>query len=161
MRITDLLKPQSIDLNAVVADKPAAVERLVDLMEAGGNLADKALYKARVLAREAESCTLLVDGRTVPMASWLLSFEDQAPFEPFPAYAASKARFHDHWRLLDEGKELKVNTKLTVVGQLPRGYVVQVDGETGYMALADVSLQRVSVSSGSGSSGGDWTDPTL
>ena len=25
MRITDLLKPQSIDLNAVVADKPAAV----------------------------------------------------------------------------------------------------------------------------------------
>lgn len=115
----------------------------------------------RVLAREAESCTLLVDGRTVPMASWLLSFEDQAPFEPFPAYAASKARFHDHWRLLDEGKELKVNTKLTVVGQLPRGYVVQIDGETGYMALADVSLQHVSVSSGSGSSGGDWTDPTL
>ena len=45
MHITDLLKPQSIDLNAVVADKPAAVERLVDLMETGGNLADKALYK--------------------------------------------------------------------------------------------------------------------
>lgn len=113
----------------------------------------------RVLAREAERCTLLIDGRTASLAPWLLCFEDQASFESFSAYAASKARFHDHWRLLDEGKELKVNTKLTVVGQLPRGYIVQIDGKTGYMALADVSLQRISVSSGS--SGGDWTDPVL
>ena len=68
MRITDLLKPQSIDLNAVVADKPAAVERLVDLMEAGGNLADKALYKARVLAREAEGSTGIGEGIAIPHA---------------------------------------------------------------------------------------------
>ncbi len=64
MRITDLLKPQSIDLNAVVADKPAAV----DLMEAGGNLADKALYKARVLAREAEGSTGIGEGIAIPHA---------------------------------------------------------------------------------------------
>ena len=68
MRITDLLKPQSIDLNAVVADKPAAVERLVDLMEAGGNLADKALYKTRVLAREAEGSTGIGEGIAIPHA---------------------------------------------------------------------------------------------
>ena len=68
MRITDLLKPQSIDLNAAVADKPAAVERLVDLMEAGGNLADKALYKARVLAREAEGSTGIGEGIAIPHA---------------------------------------------------------------------------------------------
>ena len=68
MRITDLLKPQSIDLNAVVADKPAAVERLVDLMEAGGNLADKALYKERVLAREAEGSTGIGEGIAIPHA---------------------------------------------------------------------------------------------
>ena len=68
MRITDLLKPQSIDLNAVVTDKPAAVERLVDLMEAGGNLADKALYKARVLAREAEGSTGIGEGIAIPHA---------------------------------------------------------------------------------------------
>ena len=68
MRITDLLKPQSIDLDAAVADKPAAVERLVDLMEAGGNLADKALYKARVLAREAEGSTGIGEGIAIPHA---------------------------------------------------------------------------------------------
>lgn len=38
MRIVDLLKKQSIDLNAAVADKTAAIGRLVDLMDAGGNL---------------------------------------------------------------------------------------------------------------------------
>ena len=68
MRITDLLKPQSIDLNAVVADKQAAVERLVDLMEEGGNLADKALYKSRVLAREAEGSTGIGEGIAIPHA---------------------------------------------------------------------------------------------
>ena len=71
MRITDLLKPQSIDLDAAVADKPAAVERLVDLMEAGGNLADKALYKARVLAREAEGSTGIGIGLVIPHAKRL------------------------------------------------------------------------------------------
>ena len=68
MRITDLLKPQSIDLNAVVADKPAAVDRLVDLMEAGENLADKALYKERVLARETEGSTGIGEGIAIPHA---------------------------------------------------------------------------------------------
>ena len=62
------IKPQSIDLNAVVADKPAAVDRLVDLMEAGGNLADKALYKERVLARETEGSTGIGEGIAIPHA---------------------------------------------------------------------------------------------
>ena len=57
MRIVDLLKKQSIDLNASVADKAAAIDHLVDLMAAGGNLNDKELYKQRVLAREQEGST--------------------------------------------------------------------------------------------------------
>ena len=68
MRITDLLKTQSIDLNANVADKPAAVAHLVDLMAAGGNLADKALYQERVLAREAEGSTGIGEGIAIPHA---------------------------------------------------------------------------------------------
>ena len=51
MRIVDLLKKQSIDLNASVADKAAAIDHLVDLMAAGGNLNDKELYKQRVLGK--------------------------------------------------------------------------------------------------------------
>ena len=37
MRIVDLLKKQSIDLNASVADKAAAIDHLVNLMAAGGD----------------------------------------------------------------------------------------------------------------------------
>lgn len=68
MRIVDLLKKQSIDLNAVVADKTAAIGHLVDLMDAGGNLNDKALYKERVLAREAEGSTGIGEGIAIPHA---------------------------------------------------------------------------------------------
>ena len=41
MRITDLLKNESIVLGASPADKAAAINQLADLMEAGGNLSDK------------------------------------------------------------------------------------------------------------------------
>lgn len=68
MRIVDLLKKQSIDLNAVVADKTAAIGHLVDLMDAGGNLNDKGLYKERVLAREAEGSTGIGEGIAIPHA---------------------------------------------------------------------------------------------
>lgn len=68
MRIVDLLKKQSIDLNAAVADKTAAVGHLVDLMEAGGNLNNKELYKERVLAREAEGSTGIGEGIAIPHA---------------------------------------------------------------------------------------------
>ena len=37
MRITDLLKSESIVLGASPADKAAAINQLADLMEAGGN----------------------------------------------------------------------------------------------------------------------------
>lgn len=68
MRITDLLKPQSIDLQACPATKLEAVDRLVDLMEAGGNLADKALYREKVLEREAEGSTGIGEGIAIPHA---------------------------------------------------------------------------------------------
>ena len=68
MRIVDLLKKQSIDLNAAVADKTAAIGHLVDLMEAGGNLNNKELYKERVLAREAEGSTGIGEGLALPHA---------------------------------------------------------------------------------------------
>ena len=42
MKITDLLKPQSILLNAAPTDKADAIYTLGDLMDKGGNLSDKA-----------------------------------------------------------------------------------------------------------------------
>ena len=42
MRITELLKQESIGLNVSVSTKEEAIDKLVDLMAAGGRLKDKA-----------------------------------------------------------------------------------------------------------------------
>ena len=68
MRVTDLLKKASIDLGAKVKDKPDAIAHLVDLMEKGGNLKDKAQYLKDVQAREASGTTGLGDGIATPHA---------------------------------------------------------------------------------------------
>jgi len=68
MRITDLLKSDSITLGAAPADKAAAITQLADLMEAGGNLSDKAQYTKDVFAREASGTTGLGDGIATPHA---------------------------------------------------------------------------------------------
>lgn len=68
MRITDLLSAKSIDLNAAPKTKEEAIDRLVDLMEQGGNLKDKAEYKKCVLARETEGTTGIGEGVAIPHA---------------------------------------------------------------------------------------------
>ncbi|MBQ1416778.1 MAG: PTS sugar transporter subunit IIA, partial [Selenomonas sp.] len=68
MRITDLLKSESIALGTSPADKNAAINQLADLMEAGGNLSDKEQYKKDVFAREASGTTGLGDGIATPHA---------------------------------------------------------------------------------------------
>ena len=68
MRITDLLKPQSILLGGQAADKAGAIDTLIDLQAAGGHLADKAAYKEAILAREAQSSTAIEAGIAVPHA---------------------------------------------------------------------------------------------
>lgn len=68
MKITDLLKVESIDLQAEVVDKRGAVNRLVDLMEKSGCLKDKEAYKAAVLKLEGEGSTGIGEGIAIPHA---------------------------------------------------------------------------------------------
>lgn len=68
MRIADLLKLDSIDLQAQAVNKEAAIDHLVDLMARGGHLRDVSAYKAGVLAREAEGSTGIGEGIAIPHA---------------------------------------------------------------------------------------------
>ena len=45
MRITDLLKKESISLNRELSSKSEAIDALIDLQEKAGNLNDKEEYK--------------------------------------------------------------------------------------------------------------------
>ena len=68
MRITELLKRESIGLNQSAATKEEAIDKLIDLMDAGGRLKDKAGYKEGILARESLGSTAVGDGIAIPHA---------------------------------------------------------------------------------------------
>lgn len=68
MKITDLLKVDAIALNASVESKDEAIEKLVSLHEAAGNLSDRELYKQDIWARENQGSTAIGEGIAVPHA---------------------------------------------------------------------------------------------
>lgn len=68
MRITELLKKESIELGVKVSDKEEAIDKLIGLMAAGGRLNDKAGYKEGILAREALGSTAVGEGIAIPHA---------------------------------------------------------------------------------------------
>lgn len=68
MRIVDLLKKDSIQLDAAPKNKAEAIEMLVDLQVNGGNIADREEYKKGILAREEMSSTAVGEGIAIPHA---------------------------------------------------------------------------------------------
>ena len=68
MKITELLKPESIALGISASSKEDAINQLVALMEKGGRLNDKAGYKEGILAREALGSTGVGEGIAIPHA---------------------------------------------------------------------------------------------
>lgn len=68
MRITDLISEKSIELNGSVSNKRQALDKMIDLMVASGNVVDAAKYKAGVYAREDESTTGIGEGIAIPHA---------------------------------------------------------------------------------------------
>ncbi|RKD28727.1 PTS fructose transporter subunit IIABC [Lacrimispora algidixylanolytica] len=68
MKITELLKKESVELHVKVSGKESAIDRLVDLMGKGGRLNDKAVYKEEILKREAHGSTAVGEGIAIPHA---------------------------------------------------------------------------------------------
>lgn len=66
MRITDLLKKESICLQAAPADKSEALQQAISLMEKSGNIKNADEYKKQVLAREEEGTTGIGEGIAIP-----------------------------------------------------------------------------------------------
>lgn len=66
MKITDLLKKESIVLKANAATKEEAFSILLDRMEASGNLTDKETYKKGIYAREEQGPTAIGAGICIP-----------------------------------------------------------------------------------------------
>lgn len=68
MRIIDLLKPEAIRLNQSVADKAEAIEQLIGLHAAVGNIHDKEVFRQDILKREELGSTAVGEGVAIPHA---------------------------------------------------------------------------------------------
>ena len=68
MKITDLLKPEGIKVGAKASSQMDAIDQLVALQNASGNINDPKKYKEGILARESEFSTAVGDGIAIPHA---------------------------------------------------------------------------------------------
>ncbi|MDE6031620.1 MAG: fructose PTS transporter subunit IIA, partial [Oscillospiraceae bacterium] len=68
MRIVDLLKKESIRLNASPKSKSEAIDMLVELQAKGGGISDEEEYKRGILAREEHGSTAVGEGIAIPHA---------------------------------------------------------------------------------------------
>ena len=66
MKIRDLLKPESIVINAPAKTKDEAISMLIDKHDEAGNLSDKQVYTDGILKRESESTTAIGEGIAIP-----------------------------------------------------------------------------------------------
>ena len=66
MKITDLLKKEGIALNVDAADQNAAIDKLIALHEAVGNLSNVSAFKEAILEREKKGSTAIGMGIAVP-----------------------------------------------------------------------------------------------
>ncbi len=68
MRITELLKKDSVSLGVRVDSKDAAINYLVDLHAKVGNITDKAVFKEGIVKREESGSTAIGEGIAIPHA---------------------------------------------------------------------------------------------
>ena len=68
MRITELLKKDSVSLGVRVDSKDAAINYLVDLHARVGNITDKAIFKEGIEKREESGSTAIGEGIAIPHA---------------------------------------------------------------------------------------------
>ena len=68
MRITELLKKDSVSLGVKVESKDAAINYLVDLHARVGNITDKAVFKEGIVKREESGSTAIGEGIAIPHA---------------------------------------------------------------------------------------------
>lgn len=107
------------------------------------------------------NCSIYYDGFMVTAPRWLIRMEEDSAYESWTGYARNGSAFYSEYQLRNQIQQLRTNTKITVLDELPYCYVVEIDGQIGYMNLESVSKSRFSSGGGGGGGGGEWTPPAM
>ena len=98
---------------------------------------------------------------------WAVSLADDAPYESWTGYSKWNGVVYEEYQMKTEQTKLSTNKQVTVLDELPAGYVVEYEGQIGYMEMDKLSKTRISNGgtsgdgSGSGNSGATWTPPKM
>ena len=128
---------------------------------------------------EANCAVWIQDDLYVTLPRYLVAMEEDEAYESWTGYSRSQAVVYQEYQMRNESKKLRINQEVTVLDELaekcysyfyPGCYVVEVDGEIGYMSAEDVGRNRFSTATPGGSTGGSsgssgsdntWTPPLL
>lgn len=132
--------------------------------------------EAKVTAYDEETITIwLEDEFYAELPRWLLRLEGDEEYEPWTGYSRWQGIVYEEYQLRNELLTLNTNKKVTVLDKLPDCYVVEYEGQVGYMLLDKVSERMISTGGGSGDggsggggssgggggSGATWTPPLM
>lgn len=123
--------------------------------------------EAKVTEYDEETITIWLENDLyAQLPRWLLRLEGDEEYESWTGYSKWSGKVYEEYQMRNVQMTLTTNKQVTVLDELPDCYVVEVDGQIGYMELGDVSANRY-VTSGGGSSGGGsssgdtWTPPKM
>lgn len=96
----------------------------------------------KVISEVGDLCKIYLDGYTAVVPRWLIRMEDDENYESWTVYTSTGAVVFEEYQLRNEIMQLNRNTKVTVIDELPNCYVVDLNGQIGYMKLNSLKATR-------------------
>ncbi len=138
--------------------------------------------EVKVTEYDEEFAIIWLEGElTAKVPRWLLHLEGDEEYEPWTAYSKWNGVIYEEYQIRNELKKLYTNKEVTVLDELPTCFVVEYEGEVGYVPkdadgnMLGFSKTKIRISSGgssdgavgSGTTGGGagagatWTPPAM
>ena len=119
MRLTEYLKPENIKLPLAATEKTAAIEELIDLLHAHGEIRDVEKVRKAVLEREATRSTGIGDGEYLLGAMRVRVADGQARLADSGALAGSTLTMGDAVRRAVKDVGLSIETASRYASAVP------------------------------------------
>lgn len=121
--------------------------------------------EVKVTAVGEDNCQLLLGETLKEVPRWILRVQGEAPYESWEGFSQHHAPVYKDRGMLKELFELSRNDAVLVLDALDDCYIVEVEGQLGYMPLDQVKEEKIIVydygGGGGGGGGNEWTPPAL
>lgn len=129
--------------------------------------------EVKVTAFDENTATIwLGEEQYAQIPRWLLKLEGDDEYESWTGYSGWNGMIYEEYQMETEKTKLSTNNQVTVLDEVNGCYVVEYEGQIGYMEPDKVSEKRIASDPGNGDGGGSgggtgggsgstWTPPKL